>query len=61
MTQISEMIRKRSGGEGGIVRGYAANPPLRSGPTRARRPKSLRDFVEPTEGTLEIKSLLENP
>src|SRR6266404_1523464 len=41
------MIRKRSGGEGGIVRGCAANPPLRSGPTRARRPKSLRDFVEP--------------
>jgi hypothetical protein len=36
-----------SGGEGGIVRGCAANPPLRSGPTRARRPKSLRDFVEP--------------
>ena len=35
------------GGEGGIVRGCAANPPLRSGPTRARRPKSLRDFVEP--------------
>ncbi len=34
---------------GGIVRGCAANPPLRSGPTRSRRPKSPgRDLVEPT-------------
>src|SRR3984957_14617683 len=38
-----------SDGEDGIVRGYAANPPLRSGPTRPRRPKSPgRDLVEPT-------------
>ena len=45
------------GGEGGIVRGYAANPPLRSGPTRARRPKSLRDF-ENSGRSMTINNLL---
>src|SRR5258708_40208427 len=34
---------------GGIVRGCAANPPLRSGPTRARRPKSLLRFCRTHE------------
>jgi hypothetical protein len=39
VTQVSESIRKRSGGEGGIARGYAARPSLTFGTAVA---KSLR-------------------
>ena len=46
--QVIDWQRKEGGGEGGIVRGCTANPPLRSGPTRARRRKSRSDLVEPS-------------
>ena len=35
--QVIDWQRKEGGGEGGIVRGCAANPPLRSGPPRLGR------------------------